>query len=87
MRSIEDIDLAALAEDLRQFFFTDPPVGYLRGKTVFREAVMQKLGCSALEAEDLVDTLEARGFLQFAGDPNRRSEADAPWDFDTQRPA
>jgi hypothetical protein len=86
MRSIEEIDLATLAEDLRRFFYTDPPVGYLRGRTAFRDAIVQKLGCSSIEAEDLVDTLEARGFLHFAGDPQQRSEADAPWDIDSSRP-
>jgi len=85
MRSIDEIDLAALAEELRRFFYSDPPVGYLRGKTAFRDALVQAHGCSSTQAEELVDTLEARGFLRFGGDPNRRSEADTPWDIDATR--
>lgn len=84
--TIDEIDLAALAEELRRFFYSDPPVGYLRGKTAFRDAVVERIGCSALEAEALVDTMEARGFLRFDGDPNRRAEADTPWDIDSSRP-
>ena len=83
MLRMESIDLAALAEELRRFFWTDPPDGYLRGKTAFREAIMQRLGCSAVEAEELVETLELQGFLRFSGDPNARSEADAPWQIDS----
>lgn len=82
MVAIEDVDLARLAEDLRRYFWSDPPVGYLRGRTAFREAIVERLGCSEVEAETLVDTLEARGFLRFDGSPARRSEADAPWIID-----
>lgn len=82
----ETIDLAQLAEELRRFFWSDPPDGYLRGKTAFREAIMQRLGCSAIEAEELVETMELQGFLRFSGDPNRRSVADAPWQIDSSPP-
>lgn len=77
----ETIDLAQVAEELRRFFWESPPVGYLRGRTAFRDAIVQRLGCSEVVAEDLVDTLEAQGYLIFAGSPERRSEADAPWRF------
>ncbi|MEZ4273432.1 MAG: hypothetical protein R3C68_18955 [Myxococcota bacterium] len=38
--------------------------GYIIGKTAIRDAVMQELQCSALFAEELVDTMESRGFIQ-----------------------
>ena len=86
MLRIEEIDLAALAEDLRRFYWDDPPVGYLRGRTAFRDAIALRLGCSAVEAEDLMDTLEARGFLQFGGDPSERAEADSTWAVGAAKP-
>lgn len=76
---IENIDLAEVAERIRRFFQTDPPVGYLRGRTAFRDAVIREMGCSSLEAEELVDTLEAQGYLHFEGDPSIRSEASSSW--------
>lgn len=78
---IDEIDLAALAEELRRYFWSDPPDGWLRGRTAYRDAIVQRLGCSSVEAEDLVDTLEAQGYLRFHGDPTRRSEADSTWEI------
>ena len=37
----------------------------LEGKTVLKEATMSLLSCSELDAENVVDTLVARGFAQF----------------------
>jgi hypothetical protein len=37
--------------------------GSLAGRTAFRDAVVEVLRCSELEAELIVDTLVARGFL------------------------
>ncbi|WP_373049225.1 hypothetical protein [Vulgatibacter sp.] len=82
----ESIDLAALAEELRRYFYEDPPVGYLRGRTAFRDAIVDRLGCSSVEAEQLVETLELRGFIRFDGDTSRRAEADAAWMIDSTRP-
>lgn len=39
--------------------------GYLEGKTRLRDAVVRELDCSQLEAEQVVDTLAARGFVRF----------------------
>lgn len=86
MFTLEDIDLRALSAELREMFQHDPPEGYLRGKTVFRDAVVAKLGCSALEAEELVDTMESRGFLHFDGRPDERSRADASWQIEVEGP-
>lgn len=61
----EAIDLA----DLTRMLADEVPVGArvesLAGRTAFRDATLDALGCSALEAEHLVDTLIARGFLVF----------------------
>lgn len=79
---LEDIDLHELAGFLKQRLSEGPPVGYLRGKALMRDVLAQERGCSALEAEELVDTLELNGFLHFLGDPTERSVADAPWDIE-----
>jgi len=77
----EDIDLHELAGFLKQRLSEGPPAGYLRGKALMRDVLAQERGLSALEAEELVDTLELNGFLHFLGDPTERSVADAPWDI------
>lgn len=38
---------------------------YLRGKTEFRDLLYEKMGCSLLEAEILVDALEKNGKIEF----------------------
>jgi hypothetical protein len=38
---------------------------YLRGKTEFRDFLYDKMGCSLLEAEILVDALEKSGKIKF----------------------
>jgi hypothetical protein len=78
---VDEVDLAALMDGLRRDFGGEPPVGYLRGRTALRDAVARRLGCSALEAEELVDTLESRGFLHYPGDATGRSLADQPWEW------
>jgi hypothetical protein len=84
---IEDIDLLDLAERIKQHIPpNDPPVGYLRGRSYFRDVVAHELGCSELEAEELVDTLEMHGYLRFAGDPSVRSRAESRWDIDPHVP-
>jgi hypothetical protein len=66
---VEEIDLAELVAALRARFAGDVPAGYLDGRTALRDAVAERLGCSALEAEAIVDTLVARGFVRYLGDP------------------
>jgi hypothetical protein len=38
---------------------------YLRGKTQFRDFLYEKMGCSLLDAELLVDALEKSGKIEF----------------------
>ncbi len=79
---IEDFDLADLAERIKRHIPpTEPPVGYLRGRSYFRDVLVQELGISELEAEELVDTLEMNGYLKFAGDPSERSQAESRWEI------
>lgn len=70
----EDIDLSHLRSQLANHFRGGAPAGYIRGKSALRVAVVEVLGCSELEAERLVDTLETRGLIRYQGD--RRHEID-----------
>ena len=80
MLDIERIDLAELARMIREHIpVGEPPVGYLRGRSYFRDVLVQALRCSEMEAEQLVDTLEMQGYLEFTGDPAERSVADSRW--------
>jgi len=54
----------------------------LRGKSLMRNAFVHSKGYSELEAEQLIDTLELRGFLKFLGDTSERSEADSRWEIE-----
>jgi competence protein ComEC len=84
---IEDVDLLDVAERLRRHIPEgEPPVGYLRGRSYFRDVLTHELGCSELEAEELVDTLEMNGYLKFTGDPSVRSRAESRWDIDPHTP-
>jgi hypothetical protein len=63
--SAEDIDLAALADALRERLGASIEASYLRGKTAMRDAIELQLGCSDELAERLVETLELQGFVRF----------------------
>ncbi|HYG67398.1 MAG TPA: hypothetical protein VD838_07050 [Anaeromyxobacteraceae bacterium] len=77
---LEDIDLSELAERIRRHIPpTEPPVGYLRGRSYFRDVIAHELQCSDVDAERLVDTLENNGYLRFEGDPSQRSRAESRW--------
>jgi hypothetical protein len=78
---LDRIDLAEVAALIRRHIRPgDPPVGWLRGRSYFRDVLAHELRCSDVEAERLVDTLEMHGYLRFAGDPSERSVADSRWD-------
>ncbi len=64
----EEIDLNELRRKLRERFGGAAPRGYVRGKGELRVAVVELLGCSEAEAEQLVDTMEARGLIRYQGD-------------------
>lgn len=78
-RSRASLDLAVLARFLRRRFGIGAPLGYIRGKTAFRDAIMDKLRLSAVEAELLVERMRARGFLRYLGDPRRREPEPQVW--------
>jgi competence protein ComEC len=84
---MEDLDLREIADRLRRHIpVGEPPVGYLRGRSYFRDVLSHELGCSELEAEALVDTLEMNGYLRFEGDPSVRSRAESRWEIDPEKP-
>jgi hypothetical protein len=87
MLDLANIDLEELARAIRRHVPpNEPPVGYLRGRSYFRDVVAHELRCSDLEAEELVDTLEANGYLKFEGDPSQPSVADSRWNIDPHVP-
>jgi hypothetical protein len=81
--NLEEVDLQRIADELRALL-PGGPVGYLRGKALMRDALVERKGYSLLEAEELVDTLEMHGYLHFLGDPSQRSVADASWDIERE---
>ncbi|MHB1846474.1 MAG: hypothetical protein ACYCWW_16755 [Deltaproteobacteria bacterium] len=78
---LEQLDLREVVATLRDRTPLGSPVGYLRGKSYFRDLTAAALGCSMQRAEELVDTLEMRGYLRFQGDPSDRSRAETPWEI------
>lgn len=84
---LDDVDLYDLATKLKDHIPPgEPPVGYLRGRSYFRDVIVHEMKCSDLEAEQLVDTLETNGYLKFQGDPRERSEALSRWIVDPHVP-
>jgi hypothetical protein len=79
--SVEDVDLAELTQAVRGRFSGAAPVGYLDGRTALRDAVTLELGCSDLEAETIVDTPVARGFVRYEGDPRAAVDEGRGWAF------
>jgi hypothetical protein len=77
----DDLDLRQLTAELKSALGPGEPVGYLRGKSLMRNVLVDMKGFSELEAEELIDTLELRGFLRFLGDPTERSVADSHWEI------
>lgn len=63
--SVEDLDLAALADAIRHRLGEHLEANYLRGKTILRDAVVEQLSCSDVEAEQLVETMEMNGLVRF----------------------
>ncbi|HMA94305.1 MAG TPA: hypothetical protein VKP30_16550 [Polyangiaceae bacterium] len=62
---LDSIDLKAVSNRLAHEVSGSLMEGYLEGKTAFRDQLVVALECSELEAEQLVDTLIAQGFLYF----------------------
>ncbi len=63
--AVEDVDLSQLTGAVRRRYGRHLFASYLRGKTLIRDAVAAELGCSAYEAEQLVETLELMGYVRF----------------------
>jgi len=78
---LEEVDLAELTASLHARFAGAAPVGYLDGRTVVRDVVVSELDCSTLEAEEIVDTLVAQGFLRYEGDPIAALDDERSWSF------
>ena len=77
--ALEDLDLAQLSACLRERLAGASPAGYLDGRTALRDAVADELQCSQLEAEEIVDTLVARGFARYEGDPAAAVDDERGW--------
>lgn len=83
----EDLDLQALAHEIKSTLGpSGGPVGYLRGRSLMRDLLVSRHRFSDLEAEELVDTMEQRGFLRFLGDPTEQSVADSHWAIEDHDP-
>ncbi|MGB8330139.1 MAG: hypothetical protein WCE62_08410 [Polyangiales bacterium] len=74
MVSPEEIDLSELRRQLEERLRGAEPAGYVPGKGILRCAVVEILGCSEMEAEQLVDTLEGRNLIRYQG--HSRDEVD-----------
>jgi hypothetical protein len=74
--TVEEIDLASLAEAVRVQIGDTLEASYLRGRTVIRDAVVAHLGCSDYEAEQLVETLELQGYVRFPHLPDETHPLD-----------
>lgn len=68
---VTSVDLSELSQSLVRLLKSPTiPGGLLTGKTILKEATMATLNCSELEAENVVDTLVARGFARFEEHPD-----------------
>lgn len=68
---LEEIDLEKLAEVVKRRA-EGPLVGAITGRSIVRDIVAAHLGCSLLQAEQLVDTMIARGFARLERDDEGR---------------
>ncbi len=75
--NVEQVDLAELTGVLERAFEGQAVEGAVVGRTRLRDGVASHLGCSSLEAEQLVDTLVSRGFVRL----ERTSEGAELWRF------
>lgn len=74
----EEVDLAQLCDVIATEVPLEARSGFELGKTAIRDTIAEHLGCSALMAEQLVDTLVMHGMLRYAGDPGE-GVSEAPW--------
>lgn len=68
---VEQVDLGALVDVVHGA--TEAPLsGAILGRSLLRDIVADYLSCSLLEAEELVDTMVARGFARLERDEEGR---------------
>ncbi len=65
----ENIDLESLSLRIAQSLDQNHRFGYVAGKTMIRNWMVDEEKCSEEEAEALVDTLCSLGWLRFSGEP------------------
>lgn len=80
--NLSDVDLAALAQWLQEDLAPGAPEGYRRGKSVIRDLVRRHLECSESTSEQIVETLEQRGYLRFHWQSGPRSVDPPLWEID-----
>ena len=81
---ITAVDLGTVLTQLRSRFRDAPAQGAILGRTALRDEVAAFLGCSLLEAEQIVDSLVVRGSVRLVQPPDEL----AVWDLgDTDRSA
>ena len=68
---VEEVDLEELAETVRRRS-EGALVGSISGRSTMRDIVAMHLGCSLLEAEQLVDTMISRGYAELVRDEDGR---------------
>ncbi len=73
------IDVSEVARFLASRYGEAALVDYLVGKTEMRDAVRDEFGCSALEAEEIVDLLEFEGYLEFLADELATEPGQGVW--------
>ena len=55
--------------------------GYLLGKSVMRDFLVERFDLSEAEAERSLDEWESLGWVQFEGDPTKASHRGSIWRF------
>ena len=81
---LEQVDLAKLAQNLDRRFGAAVPQGYVLGKSILRDSIVELLGCSELDAENLVDMMIGLGYLHFKGSPTKAIDCLEPWTISTK---
>lgn len=69
---IEAVDLKELCDTVRDAMDASPLAGEVVGRSQVRDVIAAHLGCSILEAEELADTLVARGWARLELDDDGR---------------
>jgi hypothetical protein len=84
----EAVDLLEVMRRIAGAFGVQLQGGLLEGKTRLRDWVVSDLDCSQSEAERVVDTLEARGFIRLVALAAGRAPPDAAegvWELGNER--